>query len=183
MTFRLPLDGTQAVAEFDFDGTTARILSDFPGYAFTADGRCVSFKRKTPLVLKPGTSAGGYYCYVNIGKPPFKISQLLHQLVNRAFTPNPLNKPQVNHKDGNTRNNAASNLEWVTPSENIQHANKLRKQQGRTRIKTTAEQRTQAIALHSSGLGINEVAKVLEMRYDAARYIINSAKRASFTDS
>lgn len=29
---------------------------------------------------------------------------------------------QVNHKDSNTSNNELSNLEWVTPSENVQHA-------------------------------------------------------------
>lgn len=47
---------------------------------------------------------------------------LIHLLVARAFCPNPNGKKVVNHKDGNKYNNCASNLEWVTQSENIKHA-------------------------------------------------------------
>lgn len=46
----------------------------------------------------------------------------IHRLVAQAFIPNPDDKPEVNHIDGNPLNNCVTNLEWVTKSENVLHA-------------------------------------------------------------
>ena len=53
------------------------------------------------------------------GKPK---SFLTHRLVAMNFIPNPDNKPCINHKDGNPRNNNVDNLEWCTYKENQNHA-------------------------------------------------------------
>ena len=62
------------------------------------------------------------YLYVSLSRQGKVKKVFIHQLVAETFIPNPGNKPQVNHKDGNPQNNLVSNLEWVTNAENTQHA-------------------------------------------------------------
>jgi HNH endonuclease/NUMOD4 motif len=100
-------------------------IKGFEGYyAVTEDGRVWSYLSakylKTPL-----TGAG--YPQVYFGGGGFLVSRVVHRLIAETFIPNPLNYPQINHKNGIKTDNRVENLEWCTNQYNRDHAvaNKL----------------------------------------------------------
>lgn len=74
--------------------------------------------------LSPAPNKRGYLT-VSLFKNGKHLTKKIHRLVAQAFLPNPENKPQVNHIDGDKTNNCVDNLEWATQEENIQHSYKL----------------------------------------------------------
>ena len=70
--------------------------------------------------LKPQAYGATGYKQVSlkvIGYDKFQ-KRYVHRLVAQTFIPNPENKREVNHIDGDKLNNNVKNLEWVTSSEN-----------------------------------------------------------------
>ena len=76
--------------------------------------------QKEKLLSLTNTSTG--YKKVELVKDGKRKGFKVHRLVAQAFIPNPDEKPQVNHIDGDKTNNYVDNLEWATASENSIHA-------------------------------------------------------------
>lgn len=76
---------------------------------------------KTLRILKFHLETKGYLG-ISLRKNNKSKRFAVHRLVAIAFIPNPENKPEVNHKDGDKQNNRVDNLEWATAKENTNHS-------------------------------------------------------------
>ena len=72
-------------------------------------------------IIKAKINKDGYLLYrVSIlGKGNYITA---HRAVATTFISNVDNLPQINHIDGNKKNNCIDNLEWCTASQNVKHA-------------------------------------------------------------
>lgn len=108
-----PVAGYEGIYEISSFGrlkTLSRRVNSWRG------GRVINEK-----IRKVGKWANAYPTYI-LSKMNANKMYLAHRLVAEAFIPNPENKPEVNHVDGDKSNSKATNLEWCTSSENAQHS-------------------------------------------------------------
>lgn len=90
------------------------------GYEISNKGRIITKQGK----LFKGTITRHGYVSANVTFEDGFHARSAHRAVAYAFIPNddPINKIEVNHKDGIKTNNCVDNLEWCTKKENEQHA-------------------------------------------------------------
>jgi len=72
-------------------------------------------------ILKQRPNTDGYASFT-AGRKGNRTRVCTHRLVAKFFVENPNGYPEVDHKDANRENAAASNLEWVSHQENIDRA-------------------------------------------------------------
>lgn len=106
-------------------------IKDYEGlYQVSSYGRVRSLgnggTHKTSRILKSAKNTWGYL-RVQLWKNGKGKSCFVHRLVAETFLPNPLNLPQVNHKDENPSNNNVSNLEFCDQKYNINYGNRNKK--------------------------------------------------------
>lgn len=144
------IDGFEGLYEVSNLGRVKRL----DGY-YCCGWRNCQKRHVEECIMSSGLNHKGYP-FLRLSKNGKRGSYLIHRLMMEAFVPNPLNLPQVNHKDENKTNNfifvnpdgsvdlEKSNLEWCdnkyncnygSHKENISKSNKGKKISEETRKK------------------------------------------------
>lgn len=88
-------------------------------YQISNFGRVKSRKKvkgvRRELIMSLISTSG--WMTVTLFKKGVGIPFQIHRLVAKAFVPNPDNRRQVRHIDGDRKNNRADNLIWMVPKE------------------------------------------------------------------
>jgi hypothetical protein len=95
---------------------TARPIPGFPDYLAISDGRVISTKWGSERVLR---ASGVPYLRVSLCVGSKIYGRTVHGLIALAFLGPRPDGMNARHLDGNSWNNAVSNLAWGTQSENI----------------------------------------------------------------
>lgn len=118
--------------------------------------------------MKTRDRKGTEYQIINLSKLDGKKRTFrVHRLVMMAFNPvENMDELEVNHLDGNKKNNKLENLEWCTASENQKHAfktglQKARKGESSNFAKLTEEDVKQVFELRKQGLLQREIAEIV----------------------
>ncbi|MDJ0899829.1 MAG: NUMOD4 domain-containing protein [Xenococcus sp. MO_188.B8] len=135
-----------------------KLIPGFPNYEVSNLGNVRN--KKIGKVLKLYHSNNGYLTvgFTISGK---KKRLLIHRLVAKTFLDNPTCSPEVNHIDGNRLNNALTNLEWISSSNNRIHAYKS----GLRKSKLTANQVKEIRQLIELGLTQRKIAAIFNVSH------------------
>ena len=101
-------------------------IPGYDNYEVSDTGLVRSLKSGKERILSPGKLRNGYLM-VTLHKDGKRKGMQVHRLVAEAFIPNPLGLETVNHKNEDKSDNEASNLEWLSLTDNIRYGTGIRR--------------------------------------------------------
>lgn len=123
-----PWDETEVILiddstmHFDYKGKRYKRFPkkycDLPRYFIDESGEVLSFAKETINVLKPNPTGHGGYHQISIFNKNVRSNPVIHRIVADTFIGDCTGK-QIDHIDTVTSNNHVSNLQIVTPEQNI----------------------------------------------------------------
>lgn len=119
----------------DEDAEIWKDLRNYEGiYQVSINGEIRRWKKYLNkwVLLNPYSDKNGYL-KVTLVNNYNENKRLLHRIIAEEFIKKELNKNEVNHIDGDKKNNCVENLEWCNRSENMIHAHKLGLRNGITK--------------------------------------------------
>ena len=144
-------------------------IEGYPDYMVSDKGNIMSLKHGKTKLLKLKTNSFNYHT-VGLFANNKRKSFLVHRLVACAFIHNPKNKPCINHKDGNKKNNCVSNIEWCTNKENNFHRYRVLGQKNAL-LGKTGDKCVLSKKIYQINKDTNEIIAVFSGAHEAARII------------
>lgn len=147
------------------------LVADIPGYEglyqVTSDGRI--FGKKRAKFLKLDDNGNGYK-FVFLYKNNVREKVYIHRVVAEAFcVKEDESYNEIHHIDGDTSNNAASNLIWVDEIEHIRaHKSKPVEQYDLLSGKTIAEYTSQTEAFKATGVQKSNISSCCNGKHKTA---------------
>ena len=129
-------------------------------YLIRDNGTVWSEKRNREL---KGTIRRNEYHTVYLTYNNKQYNFMVHRLVAQAFCENPNKYTIVHHKDNNTLNNCAENLEWVTTEYNNQLENR-KKMRERINYQKADMSKNWKVLFFSQDYGINDEGEMINFR-------------------
>ena len=127
----------------NIDNEQWKEIKDTNRYYYISDkGRIKSLQGYRAIILKPFVNKG-QYDRVDIVFNGKRRSMLVHRLVAQYFLPMPNSiDMQLHHKDFNKHNNAANNLEWLTPAAHSKiHCERMKEENECTKSKEDTDRK------------------------------------------
>lgn len=167
----------------DLDGEIWKDISGFSNYYMVSNlGRIKSKQisinegkilREKLRALNRNKSG---YLTCAIGSKNSRKTVSIHRMVAICFLDNPLNRNEVNHKNGIKSDNYTDNLEWCTRSENIKHAfgtglKSVPSYENSKYTRLTREQVVEIKNLLLNGKSMYKIGKLFSVYRSTIRYI------------
>lgn len=95
-----------------------KLIEGYPNYQICENGHVYNVKRSK--LIKPLVNPTTGYCTIGLRTDSVRTGHYNHHLVAKYFLPAaPGADMQIDHQDGNKKNNAKGNLQWLTKRANI----------------------------------------------------------------